>query len=86
MNLHYDNEDAHNPIQHYWTKHMEVDRHFMKKNFDHKVVSWRVFHGSIDKLGIIDIYASTSGTNELFMLFPCVYRVVSLLIPPIREE
>ena len=36
MDLHCDNkaviEIAHNPVQHDCTKHIEVDRHFIKKN------------------------------------------------------
>lgn len=37
MRLYYDNKVAisiaHNPIQHDWTKHMEVNRHFIKVRF-----------------------------------------------------
>jgi hypothetical protein len=84
MDLHCDNkaaiEIAHNPVQHDRTKHVEVDRHFIKENLDRKiirfpfvqsedqladvltkVVSGRVFNSSIDKLGMYDIYAPTSG-------------------------
>jgi hypothetical protein len=82
MDLHCDNtaaiEIAHNPVQHDRTKHVEVDRHFIKENLDRKIirfpfvsseeqladiltkaVSGRVFSSSIDKLGMIDIYAPT---------------------------
>jgi hypothetical protein len=82
MDLYCDNtaavEIAHNPVQHDRTKHVEVDRHFIKENLDRKVirfpfipseeqladvltkaVSGRVFSDSIDKLGMIDIYAPT---------------------------
>jgi hypothetical protein len=82
MDLHCDNkaaiEIAHNPVQHDRTKHVEVDRHFIKENLDRKIikfpfvqsenqladvltkaVSRRVFNSSIDKLGMIDIYAPT---------------------------
>ena len=82
MTLHCDNkvaiEIAQNPIQHDRTKHVEVDRHFIKENLDHKIIQFsfvhsesqladiltkavagRVFHGIIDKLSMIDIYAPT---------------------------
>ena len=82
MDMHCDNtaaiEIAHNPVQHDRTKHVEVDRHFIKENLDRKIiqfpfvqyedqladvptkaVSGRVFNSSIDKLGMIDIYAPT---------------------------
>ena len=42
MDLHCDNtsaiEIAHNPIQHDRTKHVEVDRHFIKENLDRKII------------------------------------------------
>ena len=82
MNLHCDNkaaiEIAQNPVQHDCTKHVEVDRHFIKENLDRKIiqfpfiqsesqladmltkaVSGKVFHGIIDKLGMINIFAPT---------------------------
>ena len=82
MNLYCDNkvaiQIAQNPIQHDRTKHVEVDRHFIKENLDEKIiqfpfiqsesqladilrkaVSGKVFHGIIDKLGMINIYAPT---------------------------
>ncbi|PRQ41825.1 putative RNA-directed DNA polymerase [Rosa chinensis] len=82
MDLHCDNkaaiEIAHNPVQHDRTKHVEVDRHFIKENLDRKIicfpfvqseeqladiltkaVSGKVFNSSLDKLGMIDIYAPT---------------------------
>ena len=82
MNLHCDNkaaiQNAQNPVQHDRTKHVEVDRHFIKENLDEKLiqfsfiqsesqlanmltkaVSMKMFHGIIDKLGMIDIYAPT---------------------------
>ena len=82
MNLHCDNkaaiQNAQNPVQHDRTKHVEVDRHFIKENLDEKLiqfsfiqsesqladmltkaVSVKMFHGIIDKLGMIDIYAPT---------------------------
>ncbi|PRQ55087.1 putative RNA-directed DNA polymerase [Rosa chinensis] len=82
MDLHCDNkaaiEIAHNPVQHDRTKHVEVDRHFIKENLDRKVirfpfvnseeqladvltkgVSRKIFDSSVDKLGMIDIYAPT---------------------------
>nr|XP_011470560.1 PREDICTED: uncharacterized protein LOC101303284 [Fragaria vesca subsp. vesca] len=42
MALHCDNtsaiEIAHNPVQHDRTKHVEVDRHFIKENLDRKII------------------------------------------------
>ena len=82
MNLYCDNKAiiqiAQNHVQHDRTKHVKVDRHFIKENLDEKIiqfpfiqsesqladmltkaVSGKVFHGIIDKLGKIDIYAPT---------------------------
>ncbi|KAM1500063.1 hypothetical protein ACFX10_022669 [Malus domestica] len=81
-NLYCDNKAAisitHNPVQHDCTKHVEMDRHFIKerlvdgtinlpyvKSDDQladiltKAVSSRIFHLSLSKLGIQDIYAPT---------------------------
>lgn len=42
ISLHYDNklgiEIAHNSIQYDKTKHIEVDSHFIKENFDQKII------------------------------------------------
>ena len=42
MNLFYDNKTAidisHNPVQHDRTKHVEVDRHFIKQNLEEKTI------------------------------------------------
>ena len=42
MDLHCDStsaiEIAHNPVQHDRTKHVEVDRHFIKENLDRKII------------------------------------------------
>lgn len=42
MNLYCDNcaaiEIAHNPVQHDRTKHVEVDRHFIKEKIDEKQI------------------------------------------------
>ena len=66
MNLFCDNKAAidisHNLVQHDCTKHVEVDRNFIKQNLEKKiikVVSTRNFYNSLDKLGIRDIYAPT---------------------------
>ena len=82
MQLNCDNKAAidiaHNPVQHDRTKHVEVDRHFIKEKLEAKIikvsfvksedqladvltkaVTGRVFHSSLSKLGIDDIYAPT---------------------------
>ena len=82
MNLYCDNKAAiqiaQNHVQHDHTKHVEVDRHFIKENLDEKIIQFpfiqsesqladmltkavlgKAFHGIIDKLGMIDIYAPT---------------------------
>ncbi|KAI5322145.1 hypothetical protein L3X38_031217 [Prunus dulcis] len=82
MELHCDNKSAidiaHNPVQHDRTKHVEVDRHFIKEKIKKKIirlpflksedqladiltkaVCGRVFHDSLTKLDIGDIYAPT---------------------------
>ena len=44
MPLHCDNtvvvEIAHNPIQHDRTKHVEIDRHFIKEKLDARIISF----------------------------------------------
>ena len=80
MNLYCDNQAAiqiaQNLIQHDRTKHVEIDRHFIKEKLEVKIVKFpfvksedqladiltkavssRVFHESLSKLGIDDIYA-----------------------------
>lgn len=80
MNLYCDNraaiQIAQNPVQHDRTKHVEIDRHFIKEKLEAKivklpfvksedqladilikVVSSRIFHESLSKLDIDDIYA-----------------------------
>ncbi|KAK3019564.1 hypothetical protein RJ639_004405 [Escallonia herrerae] len=82
MNMFCDNKSAiqiaENPIQHDRTKHVEVDRHFIKEKFEAKIIRFpfvkseeqlayiltkvipsKVFHNSLDKLDIRDIYAPT---------------------------
>ena len=79
MNLYCDNraaiQIAHNSVQHNRTKHVEINRHFIKEKLEaniikfpfikseyqladllKKVVSSRVLHNSLSKLGI---YAPT---------------------------
>ncbi|RDX99109.1 hypothetical protein CR513_17888, partial [Mucuna pruriens] len=71
-------EIAHNFVQHDCTKHIDIDRHFIKQNLVEKIikfsfvqskdqlvdtltkiVSSKVFHNSLNKFGIKDIYAPT---------------------------
>ena len=75
MNLLCDNKAtidiAHNPVQHDQTKHVKVDRHFIKQNLEAKIIWFpfvkseeqlvdiltktvcsKIFHNSLDKLGI----------------------------------
>ena len=44
MNIFCDNksaiEIAHNPVQHDRTKHVEVDRHFIKQNLETKIIQF----------------------------------------------
>lgn len=44
MNLHCDNKTtiqiAQNPVQHDRTKHVEVDRHFIKEKLDQKIIQF----------------------------------------------
>ncbi|CAN6689009.1 unnamed protein product [Malus baccata var. baccata] len=53
MKLHCDNkaaiEIAHNPVQHDRTKHVEIDRHFIKEKLDAGIINF-LFMGSQDQL------------------------------------
>ena len=80
--LHCDNKAAiaiaNNPVQHDRTKHVEVDRHFIKDHMNQgtiifpfvssqtqlanvliKAVSRKLFHSSLGKLVMMDIYSPT---------------------------
>jgi hypothetical protein len=82
IKIHCDNKVAiviaNNPVQHDRTKHVEVDKHFIKQKLDEKTmifsfvkfkdqladiltktVSSKVFHCSLNKLGIRDIFIPT---------------------------
>ena len=63
MNLFCDNKVAidisHNPIQHDLTKHVEVDRHFIKQNLEEKII-WFPFVKSEDQLADVLMKAVSS--------------------------
>jgi hypothetical protein len=82
MQLNCDNKAAidiaHNPVQHDRTKHVEVDRHFIKEKLEAKIievsfvkskdqladvltkaVTGKVFHNSLSKLSMSNIYTPT---------------------------
>ena len=56
MSLHCNNKVAieitHNPIQHDRTKHIKVDRHFIKENLNEKLIQFS-FLKSEDQLAIV---------------------------------
>jgi hypothetical protein len=56
MNLFCDNKAAidisHNPVQHDHTKHVEVDRHFIKQNLNERIIRF-LFVKSEDQLADI---------------------------------
>ena len=60
MKLYCDNKSAisiaHNPVQHDRTKHIEIDKHFIKEKLDSGLCS-NVFHENISKLGVEDLYS-----------------------------
>ena len=66
MNLYCDNksaiEIAHNPVQHDRTKHVEVDRHFIKEKLETKIVQFP-FVKSKDQLADILTKAVSSKKN-----------------------
>ena len=54
MNLYCDNkvaiQIAQNPVQHDRTKHVEVDRHFIKENLDEKIYNSHLFNPRVSWL------------------------------------
>ena len=65
MNLFCDNKVAidisKNPVQHYRTKHVEVNRHFIKQNLEDKIIRF-LFLKSKDQLADI-LTKATSDKN-----------------------
>lgn len=62
MRFYCDNKSVinitHNPIQHDRTKHVKVDRHFIKEKLDIDLTYVSaLFQDIIDKLGMDDIYS-----------------------------
>ena len=70
MNLFCDNKAAidisHNPIQHDRTKHVEVDRHFIKQNLEEKIVQFP-FVKTKDQL--TDILTKTVSSRNFYNTF-----------------
>ncbi|RDY01107.1 hypothetical protein CR513_15612, partial [Mucuna pruriens] len=64
MNLFCDNmttiEITHNPVQHYCTKHIEIDRHFIKENLEDKIIIF-LFVQSEDQL--VDMLTKTMSSK-----------------------
>ena len=57
---------AYNPVHHDHTKHVEVDKHFIKEKIENGVICMTYvptmqhsFEDLVDKLGMIDIYSPT---------------------------
>ena len=69
MNLFCDNKAAsdisHNPIQHDQTKHVEVDRHFIKQNLEEKVIRFP-FVKSEDQLA--DVLTKAVSNRNFYIL------------------
>ncbi|KAM1108784.1 hypothetical protein ACFX13_005484 [Malus domestica] len=76
MKLHCDNkaaiEIAHNPVQHDRTKHVEIDRHFIKEKLDAGIIMF-LFVGSEDQLANVLTKAVSNSvfSNSLDKLGMC---------------
>ncbi|RVW63373.1 hypothetical protein CK203_060584 [Vitis vinifera] len=90
MNLLCDNKAAidiaHNPIQHDRTKHVEVDRHFIKQNLEAKIIQFP-FDKSEDQLADILTKAMCSisegfGSLQSLHSTRSTFLRFSLLLPP----
>ena len=68
MNLFCNNKAAidisHNPIQHDRTKHVEVDRHFIKQNLEEKVIRF-LFVKSEDQL--VDVLTKLVSNKNFYI-------------------
>jgi hypothetical protein len=67
MNLFCDNKAtidiSYNPVQHDWTKHVEMDRYFIKQNLDEKIIRF-LFVKSEDQMA--DILTKTVSTRSFY--------------------
>ena len=70
VGLHCDNktaiEIAHNLVQHDRTKHVEIDRHFIKENLDRKIIQLS-FVRSEDQLAIFSQRQSLEGRSMMLL-------------------
>ena len=68
MNLYCDNKAAidisHNPIQHDRTKHVEVDRHFIKQNQEERIIQFPLVKSENQLADILTKAISSRNFND----------------------